>query len=32
MELVILLTFLILVAVTSQFWGADSRVDGGKWI
>ena len=32
MELVILLTFFILVAIASQFWGADSRVDGAKWI
>ncbi len=32
MELVILVTFLVLVAVASQFWGADSRVDGAKWI
>lgn len=32
MELVILLTVLILVAIASQFWGVDSRVDGAKWI
>ncbi len=32
MELVILLTFLILVAIASQIWGTDSRVDGANWI
>jgi hypothetical protein len=32
MALVILLTFFIALAVTSQFWGADSRVDGARWI
>lgn len=32
MELVVLLTFLLLVAVLSQKYGVDSRVDAGKWI
>ena len=32
MELVVLMSFLILVAVLSQKFGVDSRVDAGKWI
>lgn len=32
MVLVVVVSFFVAIAIASQFWGVDSRVDGAKWL